>query len=717
MQQRNFVLFVLLTFVLFAGWSLVQTWLWPPPPRKPRVVSQKEAAPPAESALPKRFADPRLWGDLLAQTPAVVTGLPGLPGMAGACTLLADARLADPEAQALLRAAARVAREASTPRAPHREIALGDESFNLQAVLTTRGAGVQSLTLNRFQGASDMGLPEEGPLHLLPARLNRLDPSNVLFHYHSADDDRPVDTLGHLEWTVESTRTGPDQEIQEVVFRADLPGRDVRFFKVFSLGRGDYHLGLRVQVQNLGKEPQKVRYQLTSGHGLPIEGIWYTTMFRNALIGLVDAKGGLWREMQDAATISTQAGGNEVRKGDKFIQYAGVAVQYFASVLVVDDRQEKKDFLAWARPTVEGEPHPRQPFLDDIVVRAVTEPIDLKPGEQVTHSYLLYNGPVKVNLLGELGARGKAVSSELVHRYADTLHLRTLQDYGSYGVWTDLLLWCTNLMHSVLGMIHWIIPSYGLCIIVLTLLVRGAMFPISRKQALTSLKMQELAPELKKLQEKYKNDRQAMGMAQMELYRKHGVNPFGSCWVLLLQMPIFLGLYYALQESIHFRLAPFLWIRNLAAPDMLIYWGQSIPIISRPEDMGGFLYLGPYFNLLPVIAVVLMLVQTQMMTPPAMDEQQEMQQKMMKYMMIFFGLMFYKVAAGLCLYFCISSIWGLTERKLLPKARPGAGPVPVSGAGSKGPRAKPTGPRGNGDGMFQKMKDMWEEVLKQAKKK
>ena len=92
----------------------------------------------------------------------------------------------------------------------------------------------------------------------------------------------------------------------------------------------------------------------------------------------------------------------------------------------------------------------------------------------------------------------------------------------------------------------------------LTVLVRGMMFPLSRKQALMShAACRQLAPELKKLQEKYKDDRQALRQAQMELYRKHGINPFGSCWVLLLQMPIFMGLYFALQESIHFRLAPF----------------------------------------------------------------------------------------------------------------------------------------------------------------
>src|SRR5262249_32656437 len=161
-------------------------------------------------------------------------------------------------------------------------------------------------------------------------------------------------------------------------------------------------------------------------------------------------------------------------------------------------------------------------------------------------------------------------------------------------------------------------------------------------------------PEIKKLQEKYKGDRQALAVEQMALYRKHGVHPLGSCWIVLLQMPVFLGLYYALQESIHFRLASFLWIKNLAAPDMLFWWTENIPLISSPDAQGtllGFLYLGPFFNLLPVVAVALMIVQQKYLMPPPTDEQQEMQQKMMKYMMIVFGVMFYRVASGLCVYF------------------------------------------------------------------
>jgi YidC/Oxa1 family membrane protein insertase len=148
------------------------------------------------------------------------------------------------------------------------------------------------------------------------------------------------------------------------------------------------------------------------------------------------------------------------------------------------------------------------------------------------------------------------------------------------------------------------------------------------------------------------------------------------------------------------------------------------------------LYLGPFLNILPVIAVTLMLFQQKLMTPPPADEQQEMQQKMMKYMFVFMGIMFYKVASGLCVYFIVSSLWGLCERKLLPKraAAVAGAASPAVGAstgrqGSTTTDGRPAGGKpGRGRGKLdkrerkpetavQKVKDWWTELLKQAQKK
>ncbi|HZY84877.1 MAG TPA: YidC/Oxa1 family insertase periplasmic-domain containing protein [Gemmataceae bacterium] len=733
MQQKNFLTFLALAFLLLLLWLNIKQRIWPPPPQpdKQAAAEKKEAGekPADKAAAP------------------VVAALPPAPQETDPGQLI---RLVskDPDAH-----------------------------FPLVPTLDPLGAGVREIIARKFQEADSHGRPVRQdadrkvpqPLALVPAEANRDNPSYLFFHFDVNDpnDDKPVDTLGRTRWKVLGDKDNP--VVEDVVEQYGAQRRRLRVSfqneaqgvtvtKTYSLVEGDYHLGLEVKLALAkGAKDVKFRYQMTGAHGLPVEGKWYTSIFRNALIGEQNVeKHGIVRDLQDLRQISHWGGGKEVRRQDGYVlRYAGVAVQFFASVIVVDDQQDKQDILSRARPTLEtwvakgkvksvsltadggsvvltAPDRTEQTFLfrrdnvrlralspgeavalivrtgsydekaklfpevavdvrdeaethalweDDVTVRVASEPVDLKSGgPEVVHKYLLYNGPVKVSLLGQKLGGERMASPELVSRYVDQLRLDTLTDYQSPGAmgtfastigWTLVVVKCTNFMHWVLGHIHDVIGSYGLCIIILTVLVRGLMFPISRKQAMTTMRMQALAPELKKLQEKYKDDRQGMGAAQMELYRKHGVNPFGTCWFLLLQMPIFMGLYFALQESIHFRLAPFwpLWIKNLAAPDMLVWWSEQIPYISRVQDFGGFLYLGPYFNLLPVIAVALMIAQQKMMTPPPADEQQAMQQKMMKYMMIFFGLMFYKVAAGLCVYFIASSVWGFCERKLLPKTK------------------------------------------------
>jgi YidC/Oxa1 family membrane protein insertase len=745
-------------------------------------------------------------------------------------------------------------------------VQMGDESFNSIYYLDNRGAAVRKVVLTRFQAADRIGNPEwldkdkkvKKPLELILEEKNAANPSNLLFHFplnSTATDVRPFDTLGIRNWRVvkldgkpvEPNEPEEGKSYSEVEFETEIDG--VLVSKVFTLKPDTYHLGLEVRLQRTERAPHGkllFRYQLTSGHGLPIEGEWYTSTFMNALIGRVDiGKDDLVRDFQDLRYISHRAGGKEVVSDDtRVIRYGGVVTQFFASIIVVDNvDQPDQNFLKNARPTLEtatakgklksrnkeegtfvvllekdnvdmtfqvapgdwerlllddratnGEigvvymtdsndknvvidirdPERTNAFpLNDITVRVATTPIELPEKGVVTQKYLLYNGPVKVRLLSHLDGDA-AVNDALVDRYRDTLHLNTLTDYhfqgeGSIPAWfgenvsnriylTRLLISTTNIMHEVLTFLHrWIIPKYALCIILLTIMVRGMMFPLSRKQALMSLRMQELQPEIKKLQEKFKDDRQGLGLAQMELFRKHKVSPLGTCWVAFLQMPIFLGLYYCLQESIHFRLAPFLWIQNLAAPDMLFPWGESIPWISRPswDGKNGMVYLGPFFNLLPVIAVAFMIVQQSMMAPPATDETQAMQQKMMKYMMIFFGIMFYKVAAGLCIYFIASSIWGYTERKLLPKRKkdgatpapppkPGffqkamnrlrgnsaaapttdgaatngaAGGEPVLGARAKRKARAQRKESAGKDSAWQRLKDWWADVLKQASKR
>lgn len=611
-----------------------------------------------------------------------------------------------------------------------------------------------------------------------PDTLARLaPPSYTLFHYPTPDDKYPSELLGTVKWKVVAHDTPDDGNPHTLVYETDaLAGAPhfVKIKKVFTLGPKDYHVGLELKFERL-KDPAaakgkgQLRYQISGPRGLPVEGEWYTSTTRTCLIGWLNPKGTARRQYEDAATITAWRGGEAVPKADGTFQYAAVATQFFSSGLAIPAPANDPGRPKWAsvRGTSElpfplsqdevkrleaeakngADPlaaaaaaarlaadraaqAPPLPEMADITFRAVCEPLDLAPGEAVAHQYDVYNGPTKVRLLGLLEG-DRAVAPELVTRYLDADGLRTLTDYqsptwiGSFAnaiYWTDLVIVFTNIMHGLLWAIHNVVGSWGFSIIVLTVMVRLLLFIPSRKQTAMNMRMVEvqkrLKPELDKLHEKYKDDFQTYNREKTRLMMQHGLNPFaamGGCLLLLAQSPMIMGLYFCLQESIFFRLEPFLWFDNLAAPDMTLWWGEGIPVISDPENRRGtlaFLYLGPFLNILPLIAVGLMLYQQHKMMPPATDEQTAQQQRMMKIMMGVMAVMFYKVAAGLALYFIIGTTWSIIERQFIPK--PKLKEEDLTGPGGKGGAGGPPRPKGRLGRLLEGLKEKVQEAQRQA---
>ena len=187
--------------------------------------------------------------------------------------------------------------------------------------------------------------------------------------------------------------------------------------------------------------------------------------------------------------------------------------------------------------------------------RVVSPDETVEPGQTATHDYHIFLGPKAPALLQE-------------YRLGDII------EYGWFG-------WIAKPLSKVLHLFYVIVHNYGLAIILLTVLVRGAMFPIGRKAARNAQMMQELAPEIKKIKEKYKNDLEKQGQAQRELWKKHNFNPLGGCWLMFLQLPIFIGLYRCLSVDIELRQAALIpgiqWCSNLAGPDMAWYWKGILP--------------------------------------------------------------------------------------------------------------------------------------------
>ncbi|HND54322.1 MAG TPA: YidC/Oxa1 family insertase periplasmic-domain containing protein, partial [Pirellulaceae bacterium] len=339
------------------------------------------------------------------------------------------------------------------------------------------------------------------------------------------------------------------------------------------------------------------------------------------------------------------------------IRYIGVDAQYFSAVLFPIGSDGGAGVFRQARAVGIGDarriPSARNKTLN-VSFELSSEPTMITEEAPLKHTFKLFAGPKQADLLDQYGATGAGGKG--------SFSIRELNDFGWFGFVAQPM---SRLLHGF----FYLTGNYGVAIVMLTLLVRSCMLPISYKATKSAQRMQELSPEMKKLAEKYKDAPDKRMKAQQELFRKHNVNPFGSCLLALCQLPIFIGLYRCLSIDIELRQAPLVaawqWCSNLAGPDMLWYWKAFMPGFLADETG----YLGPYFNFLPLVTVGLFVVNQQLMTPPATDEQTRLQQKMMKFMTIFIGVMFFKVASGLCVYFIASSLWSLAEHKVLRKGR------------------------------------------------
>ena len=491
-------------------------------------------------------------------------------------------------------------------------------------------------------------------------------------------------------------RTGPwavvEADDKMVRFRQRVPNLDLEITKTYRLEtvpedqREDatypaYGLKLDVSIANIGDESHKVAYRLDGPNGLPTEGAWYASkVSHNWKSGglrdvIVQFEGGDLEQISPA-----QLSDEEFTKdwgATASLDFAAVDAQYFAAALIPQKKEPGEILFQSIMPRRVGEVPEESADLRlvNVSFRVDSLVADLAPGgPPLEHHFQVFAGPKRPALLAQYGQPGGSLK-ELVY----------------YGWFSPI----ARVLGEVLHFFYGIVGNYGIAIIMLTVLVRGCMFPLSRKQALGAQKMQELQPEMKRINEKYKNDAEKRTKATQELFRHHNYNPVGGCLLAFAQLPIFVGLYRSLMVDVELRQAPLFsesirWASNLAAPDMFWNWSHIMPeFITSGQGMFG---LGPYLNILPLFTIALFIWQQKMFMPPAADEQAAMQQKMMQYMMIFMGILFFKVASGLCVYFIASSLWGVCERKLLPKAKKKtdgeATPVAASPSGNGSPAAK-----------------------------
>lgn len=549
------------------------------------------------------------------------------------------------------------------PDFPTQTVVLGSSDvatgYVLQVELTSVGASVQSATLTapRYPVAENPEKLEPRPqLRVVGNNLTRDEQIKPLTKDRAALtvdlDIESIDdafkeqdiraSLRTLNWELlETEKDGDDTEIVSgATFRILSPDGTLEVRKIFQLQKvpadkvndpeirqnyGEaYQLDVSVQLRNISKKIVAAQYALQGPVGLPLEDVENARKYRDIKVGFLD-DGAISAESLTASTLVSDVKKERVEEWTKPIQYAGVDVQFFAALIVPTGDQETRQSFATITPTVVTLDEESE--RSDISLELQSPEFEIPADGLVQHDFQMFLGPKSLELLAPFKAD-------------------TIIDYGWFGGISKIMVALLRTFHG------WGI-HYGIAIIMLTVLVRGMMFPISRKQAASSKKMKDLQPQLTAIREKHKDDKQKLAQAQMDLYREADFNPFAGCLPVFLQLPIFISLYQALNNWVELRMASFLWIDNLAAPDALFETGFSLP------------FLGSDFNLLPLITIVLFYAQQKMFMPPPTTDEMAMQQKMMNFMMIFMGFLFYRVPAGLCVYFIASSAWGMSERKLL----------------------------------------------------
>ena len=430
-----------------------------------------------------------------------------------------------------------------------------------------------------------------------------------------------------------------------------------------------FEFTLEIEFHNKSEKATRLAYRLDGPTGLPKEGWWYANKIHpRHFMTPLGARDVIWSAPATGSLyVGTRAIVKEAEDDDSSgletlfspptaqpFRYVGVDAQYFSCVLRPEEKLNEegqpvepillRDAYAFPVTDLGLAPDDKGRFKNANVTYQLNSGLhELAAGESFTQRFEVFAGPKDPELLAQYGL-------------ADTI------SYGWFGIVSKPLL---RLLHGL----YWITGSfsYGIAIVLLTLIVRSCLMPLGLKAARSAKKMQELAPEIKKLKEKYPDNMEKQWAAQQELFKKHNASQFGGCLPMFLQLPIFLGLYRGLAIDIELRQAPLIpgmdWCTNLAGPDKLFFW-QPYIWESLGSELG---WLGPYFNLLPVITVILFYAHQKLFTPPATDDQQKQMQQVMSFMMIFFCVMFFKVPAGLCLYFITSSLWGLGERLFLKK--------------------------------------------------
>ena len=473
---------------------------------------------------------------------------------------------------------------------------------------SSHGGGVDRVTLLKHQGEGDR-----------PIVLNEF--GNVPVGALTESFENPV-----LDsYAVELVPDG-----KSIVFRR-TDARQLEVVKQFTLkeapsaGAGKaanpYVLNFEVRFANRSNVPLTVpNYAVRLGSGAPLHAKdlpIYTGFNRfNA-------------EVAKFTDVNWFAGGGFLGFGKKerpeykdlgAITWAGVTNQYYATILTPLGATASE---ALARPlpisatewAASGRAESHGPQLLGIEGAVRMPVVTLEPGKDLVYKFAIFAGPREHGLLRSLGGEQEQ-----------------MLDFGMFSIVSRTLLKSMNVLKGLLG-------SYAAAIIVLTLIIKSALWPLQNKSTASMKRMQELQPKMNELKQKYGDDPQKMNQELIALYKKHGVNPMSGCLPMLVQIPIFCGFYNMLGKAVELRNSSFLWVKDLSQPD-------TVAIIS-----------GYPLNVLPLIMAVTMLWQMRL-SPKTGDP---VQQRMFMFMPLIFIVFCYNFASALALYWAVQNVFSIVQ--------------------------------------------------------
>lgn len=477
------------------------------------------------------------------------------------------------------------------------------ETDTVKAVIDEKSGDLRSMTLRHYDATNDTNqqftlFSDSKPLtYIAQSELIDAASSNVLANAtFSAAQKSYIMNSDKLEVRLSAQTTN-----------------GLQVDKVYTFTKGSYLVNVRFDVKNSGSQAVQLgtAYKIVRDNSTPDGEGWFMHSYTGPVVYTPDSDkfekvtfSDLDKDFntgKDSAEYQRKATGG----------YVGMIQHYFVSAWVM---QPETGTNICTNNTCTVEMKRRADNLYSAGVNVTAS--NIAAGANQTFSANLFAGPQVTSIL-------KTVAPKF----------ELTKDYGRVHIFAAPLFALLDWLHRVIG-------NWGWAIIVLTLIVKAVLFPLNQKAYKSMAKMRAVAPKLEALKKKYPNpeDRMALQMGMMQLYKEEQINPLGGCLPMLIQMPIFVGLYWMIFLSVELRQAPWLgWIGDLSRPD-------------------------PWY-ILPLLMAGTMWFQTKLSPPPSDPAQAQM----MKIMPLIFSVMFFFFPAGLVLYYVINNLITIAQQWLINK--------------------------------------------------